>query len=171
MWLIGKVPLGGEVEGRQLIAWLLRCMISATPRLHTSIRSSRWPSAVGHASESRLYGRLLPEHRMAPHALASQVQLGEWLVKHCGPAPGPIRTLDNRGHLLWSTGANRRLQCRVQTELLELAADEFGVEQRLGEWRAVKLPQPMQVLLTPMIVAGGSRATRRCSRLACKTSC
>lgn len=41
---------------------------------------------------------------------------------------------------------------RVQDELLDASADEYGVRERLGAWRAVKLPQPVQVLLTALVI-------------------
>ncbi|MFF0479422.1 CRISPR-associated helicase Cas3' [Streptomyces sp. NPDC004284] len=171
--LVGEALPGGEADGRRLIMWLaaVHDIGKATPAFACQVEplADRMRD-VG--LQMRSYGQMGPDRRRAPHALASQVLLGEWLEERCGGAPGQcdqfsvvvgghhgvppeygqISALDNRGHLLWSTGVSRPLWRRVQAELLEACADEFGVRERLGEWRAVKLPQPVQVLLTGLVI-------------------
>lgn len=56
------------------------------------------------------------------------------------------------GQLLRTPGPSRAEWRRVQDELLDACADEYGVRDRLGEWRSVKLPQPVQVLLTVLVI-------------------
>ncbi|MFG2645998.1 CRISPR-associated helicase Cas3' [Streptomyces sp. NPDC048370] len=171
--LIGEVLPAGEADGRRLVMWLagVHDIGKATPAFACQVEplADRMRD-VG--LEMRSYREMGPDRRLAPHALASQLLLGEWLEERCGWAPGQcdqfsvvvgghhgvppeygqISALDNRGHLLRSAGASRPLWRRVQTELLEACADEFGVRDRLGEWRAVKLPQPVQVLLTALVI-------------------
>ncbi|MFC9595700.1 CRISPR-associated helicase Cas3' [Streptomyces sp. NPDC056944] len=171
--LIGEVLPGGEADGRRLVMWLaaVHDIGKATPAFACQVEplADRMRD-VG--LEMRSYGQMGPDRRLAPHALASQVLLGQWLEERCGWVPGQcdqfsvvvgghhglppeygqISALDNRGHLLWSTGVSRRVWRRVQTELLEACAEEFGVRERLGEWGAVKVPQPVQVLLTALVI-------------------
>lgn len=171
--LIGEVLPGGEADGRRLLKWLasVHDIGKATPAFACQVEplADRMRD-VG--LEMRSYREMGPDRRMAPHALASQVLLGEWLEERCGwepgqcdqfsvvvgghhgvpPEHGQIGALDNRGHLLRTAGASRPLWRRVQTELLEACADEFGARDRLEEWRAVKLPQPVQVLLTALVI-------------------
>ncbi|MEV5084143.1 CRISPR-associated helicase Cas3', partial [Streptomyces sp. NPDC056159] len=55
-------------------------------------------------------------------------------------------------HLLRTHGPSRTLWKRVQEELLDACADEFGVRESLAAWRSVKLPQPVQVLLSALVI-------------------
>lgn len=171
--LIGAALPGGEGDGRLLAVWLagVHDIGKATPAFACQVESlaDRMRRA---GLEMRTQGALGPDRRLAPHGLAGQVLLGEWLEGHCGWAPGQcdqftvvvgghhgvppefaqVNALDGRGHLLWSTGASRVVWRRVQRELLEACAEEFGVRGRLESWRGVKLPQPVQVLLTALVI-------------------
>ncbi|MFC8981014.1 CRISPR-associated helicase Cas3' [Streptomyces sp. NPDC057411] len=171
--LIGGALPGGEGDGRRLLVWLasVHDIGKATPAFACQVEplADRMRD-VGLAMRS--FREMGPDRRLAPHALAGQVLVGEWLEEQCGWAPaqcdqfsvivgghhgvppeyGQISALDNRGDLLRSAGASRPLWRRVQAELLEACAEEFGVRDRLGEWRGVKLPQPVQVLLTALVI-------------------
>ncbi|MFB7359433.1 CRISPR-associated endonuclease Cas3'' [Streptomyces gardneri] len=171
--LIGDVLPAGEADGRRLVMWLagVHDIGKATPAFACQVESlADRMRDVGLGMRS--VREMGVDRRMAPHALASQVLLGEWLEECCGWAPGQcdqfsvivgghhgvppeygqISALDNRGHLLWSAGASRRVWRRVQRELLEACAEEFGVRDRLGLWKAVRLPQPVQVLVTALVI-------------------
>ena len=113
-----------------------------------------------------------PDRRLAPHGLAGQVLLAQWLEERHGwarrqsaqfavvvgghhgvmPDHGQLKDLDDRPHLLRTPGVSRALWRRVQEELLDACAEEFGVGDRLAAWRAVKLPQPVQVLLSALVI-------------------
>ncbi|MFG3041897.1 CRISPR-associated helicase Cas3' [Streptomyces sp. NPDC048330] len=171
--LIGGVLPGGEVDGRRLVRWLagVHDIGKATPAFACQVESlaDRMRDA---GLGMRSLGEMGADRRLAPHALAGQVLLGEWLEEQCGWSPGQcdqfsvivgghhgvppeygqIAALDNRGHLLWSTGASRPVWRRVQRELLQACAEEFGVGGRLGLWGSVRLPQPVQVLVTALVI-------------------
>ncbi|MFF4763318.1 HD domain-containing protein [Streptomyces sp. NPDC001292] len=68
------------------------------------------------------------------------------------PEHGQIQALDRHPHLLRTHGPSRTLWKRAQEELLDACANEFGVREHLAAWRAVKLPQPVQVLLSALVI-------------------
>ncbi|MFY4721541.1 HD domain-containing protein [Streptomyces sp. LaBMicrA B280] len=118
------------------------------------------------------------DRRSAPHGLAGlaglagQVLLGEWLEKRQGwparqtgqctvvvgghpgvpPEHGQIQALDRHPHLLRTHGPSGVLWEEVLEELLDACAREFGVAEPLAPWRSVKLPQPVQVLLSSVVI-------------------
>ncbi|MFJ9434755.1 CRISPR-associated helicase Cas3' [Streptomyces sp. NPDC101490] len=171
--LIGEALPGGEADGRRLAVWLagVHDIGKATPAFACQVESlADVMRGVGLGMRSQ--GAMGPERRLAPHGLAGQVLLGEWLEEEFGwepedcwqftvvvgghhgvpPEDAQIGALENRGHLLWSSGKSRAVWRRVQRELLEACAAEFGVCERLGLWRSVRLPQPVQVLLTAVVI-------------------
>ncbi|MBB1247044.1 CRISPR-associated endonuclease Cas3'', partial [Streptomyces durbertensis] len=113
------------------------------------------------------------DRRLAPHGLAGQVLLTEWLEERHGwtgrqagqfavvagghhgvpPDASQLRAVYDRPELLRTPGASRALWRRVQEELLDACAEEYEVASRLADWRErVKLPQPVQVLLTALVI-------------------
>ncbi|MEV6400225.1 CRISPR-associated helicase Cas3' [Streptomyces sp. NPDC051907] len=171
--LIAGVLPGGEGDARSLAVWLagVHDIGKATPAFACQVESlARVMRDAGLEMRSRQ--AMGADRRLAPHGLAGQVLLGEWLqerdgwtVKQAGqfavavgghhgvpPEHGQIAALDRRPELLRTQGASRETWRRVQQELLEACAAEFGVRERLGVWRAVKLPQPVQVLLTALVI-------------------
>lgn len=112
------------------------------------------------------------DRKIAPHGLAGQVLLQEWLVErhgwsgravgqfgivpggHHGVPPGHLHLQDLDAHpeLLRTPGLSESVWRRVQTELLDACADVYGVRERLSGWQGVKLPQPVQVLLTAVVI-------------------
>ncbi|MER5466463.1 CRISPR-associated helicase Cas3' [Streptomyces sp. NPDC002668] len=171
--LIAAALPDGEADARLLAVWLagVHDIGKATPafacqvdqladRMRDQGLEMRSPKAMG------------PDRRIAPHGLAGQVLLGEWLEERHGwtakqtgqftvvvgghhgvpPEHGQITALDNHGQLLRTPGESRALWRRVQEELLDACADEYRVRDRLGQWRAVKLPQTVQVLLTALVI-------------------
>ncbi|MFI9116977.1 CRISPR-associated helicase Cas3' [Streptomyces venezuelae] len=171
--LIGAALPGGEADGRLLAVWLagVHDIGKATPAFACQVEQLV-DRMRREGLEMRTQSAMGPDRRLAPHGLAGQVLLGEWLEENCGWAPGQceqftvvvgghhgvppeyaqINALDDRGHLLRAPGASRAVWRRVQRELLEACAEEFGVRGRLAQWRAVKLPQPVQVLLTALVI-------------------
>ncbi|MFF3838672.1 CRISPR-associated helicase Cas3' [Streptomyces sp. NPDC001930] len=171
--VIGAALPGGEADGRLVAVWLagVHDIGKATPAFACQVEQLA-DRMRREGLEMRTQSALGPDRRLAPHGLAGQVLLGDWLEERCGWAPGQceqftvvvgghhgvppeyaqINALDGRGHLLRSTGVSRPVWRRVQTELLEACADEFGVRRRLASWREVKLPQPVQVLLTALVI-------------------
>ncbi|WP_089227255.1 CRISPR-associated helicase/endonuclease Cas3 [Actinacidiphila glaucinigra] len=164
---------GDEGDARRLLVWLagIHDVGKATPAFACQVD--------GLADVMRAAGLEMPylkqwgaDRRMAPHGLAGQVLLQEWLEERCGwsgrstaqfavvigghhgvpPEPAQVADLDAHPELLRTPGSSEALWRRVQEELLEACADEFGVRGRLGEWRRVLLPQPVQVVLSAMVI-------------------
>ncbi|WP_307623985.1 CRISPR-associated helicase Cas3' [Streptomyces sp. V3I7] len=164
---------GGEVDAAALVGWLagVHDIGKATPAFACQVE--------GLADVMRSQGLLMrsrqamgPDRRVAPHGLAGQVLLGEWLEDRYGwppartgqfavtvgghhgvpPEHGQIKALFEHEELLRTPGPNGRVWRTVQEELLDACADRFGVKGRLNEWASVKLPQPVQVLLTAMVI-------------------
>ncbi|MBQ0855411.1 CRISPR-associated helicase Cas3' [Streptomyces sp. BH-SS-21] len=171
--LVAEALPGGEEDARLLAVWLavVHDIGKATPAFACQVDQL--------ADRMRREGLEMPTRRqfgadrkLAPHGLAGQVLLGEWLEERHGwtrkqsgqfgivpgghhgvpPEHGQIKELDDRPHLLRTPGPSRPVWQRVQDELLDACADEYGVRRRLGAWRAVKLPQPVQVLLTALVI-------------------
>lgn len=114
-----------------------------------------------------------PDRRGAPHGLARQALLGEWLkerhrwtVKQTGQITvvvgGHQGVSPEHGHI----SALQQVRTPAafpgtKPSRVEAGAgggprcmrEEYGVWDRLTEWRSVKLPQPVQVLLTALVIA------------------
>jgi CRISPR-associated endonuclease/helicase Cas3 len=170
--LIAESLPGGETEARCLMVWLaaVHDIGKATPAFACQVDqlANRMRAEGLEMRTARAFG---PDRRMAPHGLAGQLLLGEWLESHgwtgrqsgqftivvgghhgVPPEHGQIKALDDRPYLLRTPGPSRSLWRRVQRELLDACADEYGVRGQLGEWRTAKLTQPVQVLLTAVVI-------------------
>ncbi|MFC8247906.1 CRISPR-associated helicase Cas3' [Streptomyces chartreusis] len=179
-WLAASVrgliaaPLpGGEADGRRLVVWLagVHDIGKATPAFACQVDSlAEAMRVVG--LEMRSHQGMGPDRRLAPHGLAGQLLLGEWLEERCGWAPGAtgqftvavgghhgvppergqIKALDEHEELLRTPGPSREAWRQVQGELLDACAAEYGVAERLEAWRSARLPQPVQVLLSAVVI-------------------
>ncbi|MFJ1975298.1 CRISPR-associated helicase Cas3' [Streptomyces sp. NPDC087903] len=171
--LIAEALPGGEADGRRLAVWLagVHDIGKATPAFACQVEHLAG-SMRDAGLEMRSCKAMGPDRRLAPHGLAGQVLLGEWLqerhgwaARQCGqftvavgghhgvpPENGQIKALYDREELLRTPGGSGETWRQVQTELLEACADHFGVAGRLGAWQVVKLPQPVQVLLTAVVI-------------------
>ncbi|WP_435839243.1 CRISPR-associated helicase Cas3' [Streptomyces brevispora] len=172
--LIGSALPDGERDGRRLAVWLagVHDIGKATPAFACQVDPLA-DRMRGQGLEMRSAQAMGPDRRLAPHGLAGQVLLGEWLQERHGwrakqtgqftvvvgghhgtpPEHGQIAALYKHGHLLRSPGPSRAEWRRVQDQLLDACADEYGVRERLGEWQDVQLPQTAQVLLTGLVIA------------------
>ncbi|MGW5115316.1 CRISPR-associated helicase Cas3' [Streptomyces noursei] len=163
----------GEVDGRRLCVWLAGThdIGKATPAFACQVDDlAGVMSAAGLGMRTRK--QFSDDRRMAPHGLAGQVLLQEWLEErrgwtrrasaqfavmaggHHGVPPDhmQIHNLDAHPELLRTMGPAEADWRRVQDELLDASADVFAVDDRLDDWRAVKLPQPVQVLLSAIVI-------------------
>ncbi|MCK8679409.1 CRISPR-associated helicase Cas3' [Streptomyces lichenis] len=174
--LIAAVLPRGEADARRLVVWLaaVHDIGKATPAFACQLDglTDLADRMRGHGLHMRSHKAMGADRRLAPHGLAGQVLLGEWLEQQHGwtgrqtgqftvavgghhgvpPEHGHIHALDGHDELLRTPGPSRRLWHTVQAELLDACADEYGVRDRLAEWRTVKLPQPVQVLLTALVI-------------------
>ncbi|MEU6481095.1 CRISPR-associated helicase Cas3' [Streptomyces sp. NPDC047017] len=164
---------GGEADARRLAVWLagVHDIGKATPAFACQVEQLAQVMR-GHGLEMRSWEAMGADRCLAPHGLAGQVLLGEWLEERHGwtarqtgqftvvvgghhgvpPEHGQIQALDGHPELLRTHGPSGALWKRVQEELLDACADEFGVRERLAVWGAVKLPQPVQVLLSALVI-------------------
>ncbi|MEV0924877.1 CRISPR-associated helicase Cas3' [Streptomyces spongiicola] len=171
--LVAEALPRGDSDARALVGWLaaVHDIGKATPAFACQVDTLA-DAMRGRGLEMRSAKAMGPDRRIAPHGLAGQVLLGEWLEERYGWAPartgqltvvvgghhgvppeyGQIKALYDRGELLRTPGASGRVWRQVQTELLDACAECFGASGRLGDWRSVRLPQPVQVLLTALVI-------------------
>ncbi|MEU6324304.1 CRISPR-associated helicase Cas3' [Streptomyces sp. NPDC047009] len=171
--MVAEPFAGDEADARRLVVWLagIHDVGKATPAFACQVD--------GLADAMRVAGLEMPyqkqmgaDRRMAPHGLAGQLLLQEWLEERWGwtgrstaqfavvigghhgvpPESAQVADLDAHPELLRTPGPRQALWRQVQEELLEACADEFGVRQRLGEWRRVTLPQTVQVALSAVVI-------------------
>ncbi|MFI9582248.1 CRISPR-associated helicase Cas3' [Streptomyces sp. NPDC052236] len=171
--LIAEPLPGAAPDARRLVVWLaaVHDIGKATPAFACQVDelANRMRAEGLEMRTQRQFG---PDRRIAPHGLAGQVLLGEWLEERHGwkgrqsgqfaivagghhgvpPEHGQIKALNDRLHLLRTPGPSRAAWRRVQDQLLDACADEYVVRERLSAWRTVKLPQPVQVLLTALVI-------------------
>ncbi|WP_446677815.1 CRISPR-associated helicase Cas3' [Streptomyces noursei] len=162
-----------EADGRRLCVWLAGThdIGKATPAFACQVDDlADVMSAAGLGMRTRR--QFGDDRRMAPHGLAGQVLLQEWLEEwrgwtrrasaqfaviaggHHGVPPDhmQIHNLDAHPELLRTPGPAKAIWQRVQNDLLDASADVFEVDDRLAHWRGVKLPQPVQVLLSAIVI-------------------
>jgi CRISPR-associated endonuclease/helicase Cas3 len=171
--LVADALPGGPEDARLLVVWLaaVHDVGKATPAFACQVDQLAYRMRE-QGLEMKTQRQFGADRAMAPHGLAGQVLLEEWLEerhgwlpRQCGqfaivpgghhgvpPEPGQLNDLYDRPHLLRTTGPSGKLWRRVQEELLDACADEYGVRERLGAWREVVLPQPVQVLLTAVVI-------------------
>ena len=111
------------------------------------------------------------DRKLAPHGLAGQLLIQEWLMEQHGwakraalafaivagghhgvpPEAGDIETLRDHPHMLRTRGGEPEWKA-VQHELLDNATAATGAGEHLAVWAGVKLPQTVQVLLTAVVI-------------------
>ncbi|GGU48377.1 hypothetical protein GCM10010498_00760 [Streptomyces cavourensis] len=112
------------------------------------------------------------DRRMAPHGLAGQLLIQEWLGERFGwservsgqfavvagghhgtpPDHQQIHDLGLRPRLLRTGGESEEVWKSVQFELMDACAVRAGVKERFAAWQGVRLPQPVQVVLTAIVI-------------------
>nr|WP_162689259.1 type I-E CRISPR-associated protein Cse1/CasA [Streptomyces sp. ST1020] len=118
---------------------------------------------------SRDYGQ---DRRIAPHGLAGQSLLQEWMAERFGlrgrvsgqfavvvgghhgvfPDHDQIHDLQLRPHLVRHPGPSEEVWRRAQFELMDACAVAADVIDRLPEWGDVRLSQPAQLVLTAVVI-------------------
>ncbi|MFI5758140.1 CRISPR-associated helicase Cas3' [Streptomyces sp. NPDC051569] len=172
--LIAEPLPGGHDDARLLVSWTaaVHDIGKATPAFACQVdQLAQVMSEAG--LKAKTQGQLGHDRKIAPHGLAGQVLLGDWLEEEHGwtvkqsaqftvvvgghhgvpPEHLQIKDLMDRPQLLRTPGPSEAVWRRVQGELLDACAAEYGVRERLGgDWRAVKLSQPVQVLLSALVI-------------------
>ncbi|MEU4800174.1 CRISPR-associated endonuclease Cas3'' [Streptomyces sp. NPDC023327] len=171
--LVAEALPGGAGDGRSVVMWLaaVHDIGKATPAFACQVDQLA-DVMRGQGLQMKTRRQYGPDRVMAAHARAGQVLLGEWLEERHGwlprqsgqfsvvvgghhgvpPEHGQLNDLYDRPQLLRTPGLSESLWRRVQEELLVACAQEYGVEERLSAWRAVRLSQPVQVLLTAVVI-------------------
>lgn len=164
-----NLPCGFE-DASKLVAWVAGThdIGKATPAFACQVESL--------AENMRLSGLEMPSYkqmtdrRLAPHGLAGQVILQEWLAErgwprqaaaafsiiaggHHGVPPTfeDIRQLNVHPDLLRTAGCESSWR-GVQKEMLDGCAVMCGVDDRLEAWRDVRLSQSAQAVLTGLVI-------------------
>jgi len=156
----------GDKDGCRLVCWLtgVHDIGKATPAFACQV-----PSLARRMKDSGFTfdEKVTHYRRLAPHALAGHVILRDWLSQQDGwtedqaaqfavvvgshhgvpPSHSEINQLLANPYLIgdgvWE---------RVRNELLDWMADRTGVRDRLADWRHVTLSQPVQVLLSAIVI-------------------
>ncbi|KUP97431.1 CRISPR-associated helicase/endonuclease Cas3 [Thermobifida cellulosilytica] len=169
--LVAEALPGGEEDARRLAVWLaaVHDVGKATPAFACQVEELA--AAMRDAGLGMPRREQLPDRRMVPHGLAGQVLLQKWLVERHGwtrretlqfaivvgghhgvpPTNSDISQVNIYRNLL-CTPACEDVWRRVQDELLDTAAAACGAAQRLGEWQRTKLPQPVQAVLSALVI-------------------
>ncbi|MEU5160144.1 type I-E CRISPR-associated protein Cse1/CasA [Streptomyces sp. NPDC020875] len=171
--LIAEALPSGESDARLLVTFLagVHDVGKASPVFSCQVdplADAMRAAGLGMLS-AKEYG---PDRRIAPHGLAGQLLLQEWLLERYGmatrtsgafavvagghhgtpPEHQQIHDLQARPRLLRHPGGSEARWRSVQHELMDGCAELTGVTERLGAWGAVRLPQTVQVLVTAVVI-------------------
>ncbi|MEC3995563.1 type I-E CRISPR-associated protein Cse1/CasA [Actinacidiphila sp. DG2A-62] len=194
--LVGDALPGGTADGRRLAVWLagVHDIGKATPAFACQVDTLA-NTMRRHGLAMASFERLREDRKLAPHGLAGQLLLAEWLSErhgwpsrtagqlavvvggHHGVPPGHQRIHDLTLHpeLIRTPGESESLWKSVQFELMDACArmagatDDLGASKRWKDvswkdvsrkdvswkdvsWKDVKLPQPVQVTLTAIVI-------------------
>ncbi|MEU6404049.1 CRISPR-associated helicase Cas3' [Streptomyces sp. NPDC046985] len=164
---------GGEAEATRLVRFAAAShdIGKCTPAFACQVEelAGRMRDRGLEMPTAREYGQA---RRLAPHGLAGQLLIQEWLRERHGltsrdsgqfavvagghhgvpPESGQIHDVRLRPHLLRHTGVAEEVWRRTQFELLDWCADLCDVTEVLGQLKGVRLSQPAQVLLTAVVI-------------------
>ncbi|WP_091632683.1 CRISPR-associated helicase/endonuclease Cas3 [Micromonospora peucetia] len=164
--IAGPLP-GGFDDGRILVRWLagIHDIGKATPAFTWQVE----PLRKTMRDHGFTFDRQVEASRLlAPHGAAGQVVLTDWLTARHGwdrahaetytvvvgghhgvpPTDADLLQIRDRPYLLGVGG----IWPGVQDELLGWMTRRVAAADRLAAWREVILPQPVQVLLTAIVI-------------------
>ncbi|MFJ5547993.1 type I-E CRISPR-associated protein Cse1/CasA [Streptomyces sp. NPDC093225] len=170
--LVAAALPGGDEDARALAVWLaaVHDIGKATPAFacQVDVLADRMNDLGLKVPTREQFGTA---RSRAPHGLAGQVLLEEWLERqgwpprnvlafavpvggHHGIPPAHEQLHDLRRHseLLRTPGSSEGLWRAVQTELLDACADAYATHERLPRWQGVKLSQPVQAVLSAVVI-------------------
>lgn len=178
-WLPGQVrrliadALPGGTEDARALAAFLACthdIGKGTPAFACQVEQLA-VDMCRKGLEVPLEKLIRQDRKLAPHGLAGQLLLQEWLMERHGwtkratlpftivagghhgapPEAGAVEALARNPQLLRTRGSEPAWKS-VQYELLDHAAAATGAAGLLPGWKRLKLPQPVQVLLTALVI-------------------
>lgn len=167
---ISDVLPDGDTDAKRLVMWLagVHDIGKATPAFAGQV-----PALAGRMRDQGLEILPIPyeDRKLAPHATAGQILLEDWLChvrgwewSHARPfavvvgghhgVPPTHKDLEEarRRPELLGLGRSQELWREVHRAFLDRAASRLGVADRLKHWQGVRLPQPVQVLLTAIVI-------------------
>ncbi|MEU0570417.1 CRISPR-associated helicase Cas3' [Nonomuraea sp. NPDC005983] len=169
--IIAQALPEGVDDGRRLAVWLAvtHDIGKATPAFACQVESLA--DAMRAAGLGMPLQKQLLDRKLAPHGLAGQVLLRDWLMERHGwtrsattqftiiagghhgvpPTNHDIREVNLHPQLLRIPGC-ASVWRDVQWEILDRCAEVYEVSDRLAQWQEVKLSQPAQVLLTGLVI-------------------
>ncbi|MEU1376096.1 type I-E CRISPR-associated protein Cse1/CasA [Streptomyces triculaminicus] len=171
--LVAEALPGGASDAYKLVRFLAGAhdVGKATPAFACQVEPLALPmrDAGLDMPLASAYGQ---DRRIAPHGLAGQLLLQEWMTERFGlrgrvsgqfavvvgghhgtfPDHQQIHDLQLRPHLVRHPGPSEGVWRGVQFELMDGCAASAGVTNRLPEWGEVRLPQPAQVALTAVVI-------------------
>jgi len=158
---------GGSADGRRLVQWLagVHDIGKATPAFAGQV------PVLANRMRDHGFGfdpRVKADRRLAPHATSGFVALSDWLVSRHGWTPleaAPFAVVVGGHHGIPPTDANiddvrKRWYLvddaapwrAVREELLGWMTRRIDVDDRLAAWRQVELSQPVQALVTGVVI-------------------
>ena len=161
----------GAADGRILCRWLafIHDIGKATPAFAFQVDRL----AARMRDHGYVFNPLVPDdYRIARHALAGMVLLDGWLEQRYGlerldsqqlsivvgghhgmpPEDRDLHEARKRTYLLGLDETSGSVWREVQAELLDWAAAETGAADRLPDWGELLLPQPVQAVLTGIVI-------------------
>ncbi|MET9396870.1 type I-E CRISPR-associated protein Cse1/CasA [Kitasatospora sp. NPDC002965] len=163
----------GEDRARTLTVWLAAThdIGKATPAFACQVPqlAEKMRQFGLSMCDEKQYGT---DRRLAPHGLAGQLIIQEWLVDrhswphraagqwavvaggHHGAPPGhsQVHDLDLREDLLRTPGESEGLWHDVQFEILDACTELLDAGGAIARAKTAKLPQPVQILLTGVVI-------------------
>lgn len=157
-----------DEQARALVAWLaaVHDIAKVTPAF--AAKALIMPSVLDAMRDQGLDARQTPEDRHAPHATAGQVILEDWLARrhpesakrvrrtyacvvggHHGTTPSDSALMRAESHPLQLGGGQWQ---DVRDEILDRMAVATGANQYLAGWLQRRVPVPVQVLLTGLVI-------------------
>ncbi|MEQ4299939.1 CRISPR-associated endonuclease Cas3'' [Plantactinospora sp. B6F1] len=155
---------GGDADGRTLAVWIagVHDVGKATPAFaYQAYDLARRMRDHGLTYQPDL---IRADRRYAPHATAGHLVLADWLQQQEWLDPHPVAVIVGGHHGVPPTDEGLRdAQVRphllgdaawrqAQQELLTWMAERSGAAERLREWSDVALSQPVQAILTGLVI-------------------
>jgi CRISPR system Cascade subunit CasA len=180
--LIGCELPGGQEDAKRLVVFLGSCHDIGKSTVSFACRFEHLAAPMREAGlamkSAREYGQ---ERQLAPHGLAGQLLLQEWMEERFGirgrvsgqfavvvgghhglpPDHQHIHDLQLRPHLLRHPGPSEETWRRAQFELLDACAVFSGADDCFPKWGTVRLSQPVQALLTSIVIVADWIASAR----------
>jgi CRISPR-associated endonuclease/helicase Cas3 len=162
--LIADQLPAGAADGRTLAVWLagIHDIGKATPAF--AIQAPALAERMRDRGLGFQQALIKTDRHYAPHAAAGHVVLADWLYQQGWEDPHPYAVVVGGHHgvpptdeVLTGVHARRHLLGdpawqQVQQELLTWMAERSGAGDRLTEWGAAPLTQPVQAALTGLVI-------------------